>query len=208
MKAMPKLRLIEASGEMLPPDLASEWAEGRVLRNSYGPTEVTITSLRGQVRVLMRVRLLSHSIAPVVQVFKGGDVPIGKACYGCTAHILDDKLNEVRVRVRVCVSSRMLRARTQVPDGELGELCLGGVLVARGYLNNPEETNKKFIQHPKLGRIYRSGDLCKRDERGMFYCLGRIDTQARVRVVFCCKHGACWCMSGESAWIPYRVGGD
>jgi non-ribosomal peptide synthetase-like protein len=69
-----------------------------------------------------------------------------------------------------------------LPHGEVGELCIGGVHVARGYRNLPEQTAQKFITHPQFGRLYRTGDKCKIDiqsQRAHF--LGRIDAQLKVR---------------------------
>ncbi len=69
-----------------------------------------------------------------------------------------------------------------LPHGEVGELCIGGVHVARGYRNLPEQTAQKFITHPQFGRLYRTGDKCRIDiitQRVHF--LGRIDAQLKVR---------------------------
>jgi non-ribosomal peptide synthetase-like protein len=69
-----------------------------------------------------------------------------------------------------------------LPHGDIGELCIGGVHVARGYRNLPEQTAQKFITHPQFGRLYRTGDKCRIDiqtQRVQF--LGRIDTQLKVR---------------------------
>jgi non-ribosomal peptide synthetase-like protein len=69
-----------------------------------------------------------------------------------------------------------------LPHGEAGELCIGGVHVARGYRNLPEETAQKFITHPEFGRLYRTGDKCKIEIRTQrVHFLGRIDTQLKVR---------------------------
>jgi len=69
-----------------------------------------------------------------------------------------------------------------LPHGEVGELCIGGVHVARGYRNLPEETAQKFINHPDFGRLYRTGDRCRIDGRTQrVHFLGRIDTQLKVR---------------------------
>ena len=69
-----------------------------------------------------------------------------------------------------------------LPHGETGELCIGGVHVARGYRNLPEETAAKFIDHPEFGRLYRTGDRCRIDGRTQrVEFLGRIDTQLKVR---------------------------
>ncbi len=69
-----------------------------------------------------------------------------------------------------------------LPHGEVGELCIGGVHVARGYRNLPEQTARKFITHPQFGRLYRTGDRCKIDiQTQRVHFLGRIDAQLKVR---------------------------
>ena len=69
-----------------------------------------------------------------------------------------------------------------LPHGEMGELCIGGVHLARGYRNLPEQTAQKFITHPTFGRLYRTGDKCKIDIRTQrVHFLGRIDGQLKVR---------------------------
>jgi len=69
-----------------------------------------------------------------------------------------------------------------MPHGEVGELCIGGVHVARGYRNLPEQTAQKFITHPQFGRLYRTGDKCRIDIKTQrVYFLGRIDAQLKVR---------------------------
>jgi non-ribosomal peptide synthetase-like protein len=69
-----------------------------------------------------------------------------------------------------------------LPHGELGELCIGGVHVARGYRNLPEQTAQKFITHPQFGRLYRTGDKCRIDiQTQRVHFLGRIDAQLKVR---------------------------
>ena len=69
-----------------------------------------------------------------------------------------------------------------LPHGEVGELCIGGVHVARGYRNLPEQTAQKFITHPQFGRLYRTGDKCRIDIKTQrVHFLGRIDAQLKVR---------------------------
>ena len=69
-----------------------------------------------------------------------------------------------------------------LPHGEVGELCIGGVHVARGYRNLPEQTAQKFITHPRFGRLYRTGDKCRIDIRTQrVHFLGRVDAQLKVR---------------------------
>ncbi len=74
-----------------------------------------------------------------------------------------------------------------VPLGASGELCIGGVCLARGYLGRPELTAEKFVPHPFAGsdrpgaRLYRSGDFARHRTDGAIEFLGRIDGQVKVR---------------------------
>ena len=71
---------------------------------------------------------------------------------------------------------------TPLPHGEVGELCIGGVHVARGYRNLPEQTAQRFIDHPQFGRLYRTGDKGLIDIKSRrVHFLGRIDAQLKVR---------------------------
>ena len=67
--------------------------------------------------------------------------------------------------------------------GEAGELCLAGIGLARGYLNNQELTQDRFIEHPSIGgeRIYRTGDVARWLPDGNIEYLGREDHQVKVR---------------------------
>ena len=49
-----------------------------------------------------------------------------------------------------------------------------------GYLNLPGKTSAAFVDHPSLGRIYRTGDLCQFDANQDIVYLGRIDAQVRL----------------------------
>jgi non-ribosomal peptide synthetase-like protein len=96
-------------------------------------------------------------------VIKHGDpITIGKPVPGIQALVLNDKLEEVE-------------------PGDTGELCLAGAGLARGYINDPDLTAKKFPIHPRFGRIYRTGDLVHRASDGTYFCHGRIDTQVKIR---------------------------
>ncbi|GHD60871.1 non-ribosomal peptide synthetase [Jeongeupia chitinilytica] len=67
--------------------------------------------------------------------------------------------------------------------GVPGELCIGGVNLARGYLNRAELTAEKFCQLalPTPRRVYRSGDLVRWLADGQIEYLGRIDHQVKIR---------------------------
>jgi len=71
-----------------------------------------------------------------------------------------------------------------VPDGDIGELYIGGVCLARGYLNQTSMTEEKFINDPfsqnDTDRLYRTGDLCRQLPGGMLEYFGRVDQQVKI----------------------------
>jgi amino acid adenylation domain-containing protein len=97
---------------------------------------------------------------------RGDDVrTIGRALPGVHAYVLDEQ-------------------RARVPDGESGELFLGGAGVARGYRNQPALTADRFLADPFAGagaRMYRTGDQVRVQADGMLEYCGRLDDQVKVR---------------------------
>jgi amino acid adenylation domain-containing protein len=91
-------------------------------------------------------------------------IPIGKACGNSEAFILtdDDSLAQ---------------------NGEIGELCIRGSGLARGYWGDPEKTAKAFVQNPLIKNrpdlIYKTGDLCRYKSDGNIEFWGRKDTQVK-----------------------------
>ncbi|MCY7931339.1 non-ribosomal peptide synthetase, partial [Bacillus inaquosorum] len=80
--------------------------------------------------------------------------------------------------------SYILGAHHQIqPIGVPGELYVGGAGVARGYLNQPELTEEKFVQHLLLPgqKMYKTGDLARWLPDGRIEYLGRIDLQVKIR---------------------------
>jgi len=77
------------------------------------------------------------------------------------------------------------KALEPVPIGVTGEILIGGVGVARGYLNLPDLTEERFIPNPfgdGVGdRVYRTGDLATYQEDGTIDFLGRKDSQVKIR---------------------------
>jgi non-ribosomal peptide synthetase-like protein len=98
----------------------------------------------------------------------GKPVTIGRPLPGYHIRILDETLQPV-------------------PEGTPGEICIGGVGVARGYVGRPKETMARFIQDPYAqksrveARLYRTGDLGRFDAEGNLEFLGRNDSQVKLR---------------------------
>lgn len=96
----------------------------------------------------------------------GGAIPIGRPIANTTAYILDNRLDPV-------------------PIGAPGELCIGGIGLARGYHNRPDITAEKFIANPFSNepgaRLYRTGDVARRLPGGEIEFLGRMDHQVKIR---------------------------
>ncbi|WP_133650486.1 non-ribosomal peptide synthetase, partial [Paraburkholderia flava] len=72
----------------------------------------------------------------------------------------------------------------EAPVGALGELCIGGHTLARGYLDRAALTADRFIPDPHGpagSRLYRTGDLCRRRADGSIDFLGRLDQQVKLR---------------------------
>lgn len=93
-------------------------------------------------------------------------LPIGKARRNMRAVILNEENKPVKA-------------------GEIGELCILGSTISRGYWNNPEVTRKAFVQNPLCpqydDRMYRTGDLAYFAEDGNIIFVGRGDSQIKHR---------------------------
>lgn len=85
---------------------------------------------------------------------------IGKPFRGSQMYILDEQQRKMDI-------------------GMIGELYIGGLQLARGYLKNTKLTAAKFIEGQE--RLYKTGDIGRMDKNGNFECLGRIDDQVKIR---------------------------
>ncbi|MGH9822047.1 MAG: amino acid adenylation domain-containing protein [Blastocatellia bacterium] len=94
----------------------------------------------------------------------GSCVPVGRPISNTSIHLLDSDLR-------------------LVPQGCIGEICIGGVSLAREYLNLKEATERAFVRDPFTaeGRLYRTGDLGVWLPDGNLELVGRNDNQVKIR---------------------------
>ncbi|MHA4812540.1 amino acid adenylation domain-containing protein, partial [Flavitalea flava] len=143
-------------GEALPLSHIAFWSgTGIEIVNEYGPTEATVGCS------VFRIYNREHEILEDRK-----SIPIGKPIDNVQLYILD-------------------KYSKPVPVGVTGELCIGGIGLARGYLNQPEMTADRFIANSfndePESRLYRSGDLCRWLPDGNIEFLGRVDEQVKIR---------------------------
>ncbi|WP_084612662.1 Pls/PosA family non-ribosomal peptide synthetase [Pseudogulbenkiania sp. MAI-1] len=106
-------------------------------------------------------------IATCADLQPGQPVVIGSPLPGYRVHLLDE-------------------AMRPVPHGEVGEICIGGAGVARGYVGLAHETASRFVADPFApagtgAKLYRTGDLGRFDDNGELEYHGRADAQVKLR---------------------------
>lgn len=152
---LPDLKKIMLAGENLPAVDCSSWL-------THYPDHILFNEY-GPTETSIAVFL--HKIASQSLELEG-KVPIGAPAPYVQMYLLDED-------------------RSPVVDGEVGELYLGGSCLARGYLNNPDLTERYFIKNPFSeecdARLYKTGDLCRRLPHGEIECIGRVDYQLKIR---------------------------
>ena len=123
----------------------------------------------------------SHTGARLTNLYGPTEATVDVSYFDCPAHNdfesipIGRPIHNIRLYV--------IRDGQQVAIGEAGELCIAGVGLARGYLNNAALTNEKFTDNPinPGERIYRTGDVARWLPDGNIEYLGREDNQVKIR---------------------------
>ncbi|MFC6010622.1 amino acid adenylation domain-containing protein, partial [Nocardia lasii] len=149
------LRLVVLSGESLDPAALAPWYEDNpvepLIVNSYGITETTVFVTRADLSVASAV--------------PGAPSVIGAPLPGLRAYVLDRRLRPA-------------------PVGAWGEIYVAGGQLARGYLGQPALSAGRFVADPWGApgeRMYRSGDVARRNHDGELEYRGRADQQIQLR---------------------------
>lgn len=143
-----------SSGEALTIRLTDTF--NRLLNKHYG---AELYNLYGPTEATVEVSYFDCSPKVTLKT-----VPIGKPIDNIHLYIMDNNMN-------------------LVPIGIPGELYIGGIGVARGYINNPALTAEKFLPDPYFPgeRLYKTGDRVRWFPKGDIEYLGRIDFQIKIR---------------------------
>lgn len=146
------IRKLIVGGEQLNADIASS----------------VYDSFSGNIEIFNEYGPTEATVGCMIYRFKNtsntiGSVPIGRPADNMRIYILDSNLRPK-------------------PPGEVGELYISGVGIARGYLNNPELTSERFLAHTELDhqRLYKTGDLAKFIAPDCIEYIGRKDFQLKL----------------------------
>lgn len=153
----PQLRWLIFSGEALPMPFIQKWIDRHGM-------ETGLANLYGPTEASIDVTCHLITERPDERIMN--QIPIGKAIDNVYVKILNEEMQPVKL-------------------GEMGELWLGGVQLALGYLKEPEKTAKAFCPNSFSDipgdYIYRTGDLVKQQPDGTIEYHGRIDHQVKIR---------------------------
>ncbi|APA68033.1 non-ribosomal peptide synthetase [Janthinobacterium sp. 1_2014MBL_MicDiv] len=149
------LRQVHAGGEAMPPEALQAWRQA-------GMRHIRLLNTYGPTEATVTAATLD--CAPYLDGAAPAQMPIGLPLAGRALQVLDADMS-------------------LVPPGAAGELCIGGALLARGYLGRAALTAERFVPDPHGApgaRLYRTGDLV-RWRGGQLDYLGRIDHQIKIR---------------------------
>ncbi|KAM6480828.1 hypothetical protein HDV62DRAFT_398717 [Trichoderma sp. SZMC 28011] len=147
---VPSLESIILGGEPIPSALYERWWGTVDIRISYGPAETTIAT---------------HDFIVTTKPTTNS-CNIGRPSPSVRAFVLDAQHNPVLPGIPGCLFIGAAE------DGKYDQL-------TSGYIS-PLSANKRLVDHPKLGRLYDTGDIVRYDLQGTFTLIGRTDDQVKI----------------------------
>lgn len=154
LRKLDSLRIVFLGGEPISGARLKEWATSEYCKTEL--VNVYGTAECSDVSTYYRLRDFDRYVSNAV--------PIGIPIFNTQIYVMDSDMK-------------------RVPDGEIGELCIAGDGLGKGYINDAELTKKKFVTvklDSKLEVLYRTGDLGRLGKDGNYEYVGRVDNQAKV----------------------------
>ncbi|NEW09285.1 amino acid adenylation domain-containing protein [Paenibacillus sp. SYP-B3998] len=148
----------------------------------------SLEGLRGARQVILGGEALSPALLEQLGHSTGADI---YNMYGPTETAVYSTMQRLNGQNRISIGIPIAGTRVRIvdeelrllPQGVVGELCIGGPGLARGYLGQPELTAARFVPDPYQPgeRLYRTGDLARWLPDGTIDYLGRADHQVKLR---------------------------
>ncbi|OLP65657.1 Surfactin synthase subunit 3 [Bacillus pumilus] len=155
-------------------DEGTDWMRG-VRKVLFGGERASVQHVRKAFEVMGKGKLI-NAYGPTESTVFATYYPVDEAVLEAKSIPIGRPLNQT--------SAYILSEQGQLqPIGMVGELCLSGKGLAKGYLNRPDFTKQAFIAHPFVPgeRLYRTGDLAYFRKDGLIEYAGRIDDQVKIR---------------------------
>jgi D-alanine--poly(phosphoribitol) ligase subunit 1 len=122
-----------------------------------------------------------HTGARLINLYGPTEATVDVSHYECPS---DNTFDKIPIGKPIDnIKFFIVKNKKLVPAGETGELCIAGVGLARGYINNLELTDEKFVDNPFIPgtKMYRTGDIARWLPDGNIEYLGREDHQVKIR---------------------------
>jgi non-ribosomal peptide synthase protein (TIGR01720 family) len=125
-------------------------------------------------------RFMSQHPAALVNLYGPTEAAIDVSVWRCSVDDVSVPIGKPIANLRLYVLDEAMQP---LPIGSIGELYIGGVGVARGYLKRADLTEERFLASPFIDgdRLYRTGDRCRFLADGNIEYLGRLDHQVKLR---------------------------
>jgi D-alanine--poly(phosphoribitol) ligase subunit 1 len=163
-----------------------EYLEGKQTRVVEGMTSVRRLFASGEALAPSHVRKFNNVLgratgARLANLYGPTEATVDVSYFDCPTHNDFEKIPIGRPIDNT--RFHIIKNGKQVALGETGELCIAGVGLARGYLNNPSLTREKFVDNLAniAERVYRTGDNARWLSDGNVEFLGREDYQVKIR---------------------------